>query len=80
MDQLLAQWPALLIALAVAGPLAKVIQALYERIITELKEIIADLKAQNERLADAFDNLADALEPFVDPDHGPRLRRKDGAR
>lgn len=81
-SQLLAQWPVLVLVLAVVGPLLKIIQALYERLYSEAVAIrdsrIADQKDQLLALATSFDRLADALEPYIDTAQAPQLRRRDG--
>lgn len=81
---LLKQWPILVLVIVIVGPLLKVIQALYERLLTEAitprDKRITEQKDQIVALADAFDRLADVLEPYVDPQRAPNLRRKDGPR
>lgn len=80
--QILAQWPLLVLVLAIVGPLLKVIQALYERLYVEAVAIrdtrISEQRDQLLSLSNSFSRLAEALEPYIDPAQTPQLRRRQG--
>lgn len=77
---LLRQWPTLLVVVVVVGPLLKIIQALYERLLSEAVTVrdkrISEQRDQILALAASFDRLADTLEPYIDPQQPPTLRRR----